>query len=1200
MYAFGLARKSSIAQMRKSLFAPLPYLAFLFLFLLITAAPARAQFRASLRGTVADSKGAVIPGAAVTLLDKETGATRQVTSDSAGLYTFSALAPDHFKLTVEKSGFKIKQVEEVVLIPDQPNALDVQLSVGDVSETVTVNGSAAPLLDSDTATQSATISSNEVQHLPSYGRDPFQLAQLTPGVFGDGSQGGGGGSSTTPGNQGPNGTGSGSSGAGNYGIYKTENGPQLQTNGGQYETNGISVDGISTSSAVWGGTSVITPSEESVESVKVVANAYDAESGRFSGAQIDVTSKSGTNTIHGSAFFRMNRPGLNAFQRWNGAGSNISGSASDRGVNRDTTRLNNIGGSIGGPLWKNRIFAFFNVETAPDSSNATSQGWYETPQFHALTGLAPVATSILTYKGEGVATGSTVINRTCASIGLTEGVNCNTESGGLNVGSPLHSAVGTQDLTYGGASGTPGVGSGLTTTPDIAYFNTSTPSSVSQSQYNGRLDADVSQSDHLNFSIYWQPANSTAYNGPARDANLWHHSQVNDAFAVIWNHTFSPSLLNEARANAAGWRWNELTTNPQAPFGLTIGNFDGVGSAGLQGIGAVSPSILNQWTYDYKDTLTKVTGRHDIKAGGNVTRLYYLSDAPWAAIPGYGFHNLWDFANDAPYNESGAFFDAKTGLPTMERLDERTSVWGFFVQDDIKLRPNLTINAGIRWSYFGGFYSKENNLGVVQLGTGSTTLTGMSVRVGGNLQTSPKTNWGPQFGFSWSPIAAHNRLVVRGGFGIGYNQNEIAITANGWSNPPNGTEPGFNCPYSELQTNPTCAGSGILYQPSSSPTNFYGYPSNPAAKTTFNSANLPTSGTTSVTAFPENGKTITNYHYSLEADYAFAKNTVATLGYQGSQSRHLIIQNQMNAVAAADGIPLNPVVNSVDFYGNLGSGNFNALIGTVKHTFANTFEAEAQYTFAKTMDEGSGPYEEDPYPYDVHAAYGRSDYDVRDAFKLFGLWSPVFFHNNGMLEKIAGGWSLGGILNWHTGFPWNPIYNVVGGNLYCSTCGYGQIRPVRYLGGASKDTANHLFQGFAGVNPSYGGNGTTYFQAPTYTPPAVFPLTSAAPQAGMQRNSLLGPHYNDTDVSLSKNFGFPSMKVLGDKAGLMFRADVFNLFNKTNINGGSQQGGGGGGIDNVLGTVNPDGTINSVNTDFGVANSALGSRTVEAQVRFSF
>ncbi len=143
----------------------------------------------------------------------------------------------------------------------------------------------------------------------------MQLVQLAPGMTGDGAQGSGGGGANLPGTQGPGATG------GNAGIFQTENGPQALAVGQQYENNGISIDGISTASAVWGGTTIVTPSEDSVESVKVVSNSYDAENARFSGAQIQVTSKSGTNEFHGSFFFTAHRPGLNAYQRFNGAGN---------------------------------------------------------------------------------------------------------------------------------------------------------------------------------------------------------------------------------------------------------------------------------------------------------------------------------------------------------------------------------------------------------------------------------------------------------------------------------------------------------------------------------------------------------------------------------------------------------------------------------------------------------------------------------------------------------------------------------------------------------------------------------------------------------------------------------------------------------------------------------------------------------------
>ena len=288
----------------------------MFACIILSAAVAHAQYRASLRGTVTDSEGAVVPGATVTLVNTDTNQTMVSTSDPSGIYNFNALPPAPYRITAEHDGFTKKVLEHVVIIPEQLNSLDLQLAVGQVSQTVTVTDT-IQALDTETATISGTVTTNQIEHMPSFGRDVFQLIQLAPGVFGDGAQGSGGGAQQLPGTQGPGGTG------GNAGIFQTENGPQALAHGQQYEDNGISIDGISTTSAVWGGTTVITPSEDSVQSVKVVSNGYDAEQGRFSGAQIQVTSKSGTNQVHGSLFFTAHRPGLDAYQRFNGAGNSV-------------------------------------------------------------------------------------------------------------------------------------------------------------------------------------------------------------------------------------------------------------------------------------------------------------------------------------------------------------------------------------------------------------------------------------------------------------------------------------------------------------------------------------------------------------------------------------------------------------------------------------------------------------------------------------------------------------------------------------------------------------------------------------------------------------------------------------------------------------------------------------------------------------
>lgn len=879
-------------------------------------------------------------------------------------------------------------------------------------------------------------------------------------------------------------------------------------------------------------------------------------------------------------------------------GSNSPGTPAARGLNRDESRFNQYGGSLGGPLWKNKIFAFFNWETSPLASTTTAQGWYETSQFDSIAATpGSIAAQYLSYPGNAVSANG-IIPRTCASIGLTEGVDCNTVTGGLDIGSPIRTGLGMQDLTYGGNPSVPGVGGGLDGVPDIAYFNSLNPTRTSQMQYNGRVDANVTQKDRLTFTLYYVPVTTTDFNGPVRAENLWHHSQTNNAYAAIWNRSFSATLLNELRVNAAGWRWNEVASNGQEPFGLpatsidSIGNSAGATPATIQYFGPPGPSVLNQWTYSYRDVLTKILGRHSIKVGGDYTRLFYLNELIYAARPGFGFHNLWDFANDAPYGEGGNFggqFNYQTGVPFANRQDDRENIWGVFGQDDFKLRSNLTLNLGLRWSYFGALYTKQNNQDVMMFGAGPNPLTDLHIRVGGNLYTPQKTNFGPVVGFAWSPMRWENKIVLRGGFGINYNQNEIAITANASGNPPNAVTPFFHCDY-PYTTNPTCTGTGILYQTAGDIHSIFGYAPNPAAISTLGPGNLPASGNLSLTGFQGNPKTIANYHYSFDIQDQLPGNLIFTLGYQGNQTRHLLVHNNWNVVGASYGYALNPLVNTINFWENTGNSNYNALITTLTHTFSHTFQASAQYTWARAMDELSGPYYQDPYPYNPKNAYGRANYDVRNAFKLFGLWQPVFFHgNHDWIEKIVGGWSLSGIWNLHSGFPWDPFYNA-STNFYYQNSGYGQLRPSAVVPGYGTRTTNDVFQ--QNINPNFAGDGTRYFLPPTFVPGPSFPATAPPPAAGIHRNSLNGPGYNDLDVSLAKAFGLPHMKGLGEHARLEIRGDIYNLLNKTNLNVAS--------IDGSLGSVDPTGAVVSVNPDFGVAGAALGSRTIQLQARFSF
>ncbi len=1128
----------------------------LILILSLCAVSTYAQYRASIQGVVTDPDGATVSGATLTLTNLETNQKLTATTNDSGIYNFNALPPSKYSLTVEKTGFRKRVLENVGVIPEQANALNLQLEVGQVTEVVSVSGDSTPLIDTETASVAGTVSSNQIQHMPSFGRDVFQLVQLAPGVFGDGAQGNGGGSQNLPGTQGPGGTG------GNTGIFATENGPQVLANGGQYENNGITIDGISTASAVWGGTTIISPSEDSIESVKVVSNGYDAENGRFSGAQIQVTSKSGGNQFHGGAFFDAHRPGLNAYQRFNGLGNSVL---------RDNNRFNQFGGNVGGPIWKNKIFFFFNYETAREpNSSSVGNGWYETSSFAAFAPAGSIAAKYLSFPGSGVV--SQGINpSTCATAGLTEGVNCRTIPGqGLDIGSPLKTALGTQDLGWVSPT-TPGVGGGLDGVADIANFITSSTTTSSKAQYNGRVDADVTNKDRIGFAMYYVPQSASFLNGGARAYNFFNHSQINEAFSGIWNHTFSPTLLNEARVNAAGWRWNEVSSNPQSPVGLPSDFIGNIGSIGApNSFGPNVGSILNQWTYTFKDVATKIYGRHTIKFGGEVTRLFYLNECAGCGVPNYNFFNIWDFLNDAPHNEGGGF-NPNTGFPTTLRQDNRTDIWGLFAQDDFKIRSNLTINLGLCWSYFGPLSSKEGNMFVAVPGAGANYLTGLTVQKG-NSWNAQKGNFGPQIGVAWSPTRFHNKLVVRGGYGLNYNQEEIAISSNIGGNPGLVVFPSLN------MSTPTSPNPGIIYAVSSDVHSLNGYPANPNTKASFNANGLPASGAqVNVSVFPTDLPTMRVHHYSLDAQYDLGHQFVATLGYQGSLSRNTYFHENPNAVPATLGYTLNPQIGGGDYWGVSGSGNYNALLAGLKHQFSRQFMADAQFAWSKSMDTSSAPYSEQVYPYNPSLNYGRSDYNVGKAFKLYGLWQPVFFHGSrGWMEKIAGGWSVSGILNLHSGFPWSPVLNF-SGSLYCGTCGYSQLLPAAYLGGAGTSTSNDAFK----TGSNYPNGGAAYFSTPTFTAYSGTNSGTALPQTGIRRNSLTGPGYKDVDMTLAKAFGLPNIPVLGENAKFEFRINAYNVFNNLNFK--------------------PDSIVNDINaTGFGRATSALAARTVTLGARFSF
>ena len=1191
----------------------------LFIVLLaLIALPARAQYGASIQGTVADAQGSMIPAAHITLVEKDTNRKLEVNADGAGNFFFGGLAPSLYTVTIAHDGFKTKVIDNYKIIADQANGLSVKLEVGGATTTVTVNASDQALIDTETGSIGGTISQAEIAKLPSFGRDVFQLIQLAPGMFGDGAQQGGGGSYSLPG--------SNSSGSSNTaGIFQTENQPQTSAAGGRTNTNAISLDGVAITSVTWGGAAVITPNEDTIKEFKVVSNPYDAEEGRTSGAQIKITSQNGTNSYHGSLFFKRDSPGMNAYQRWD----------PNNNPQRDQQQFNQYGGTVGFPILHNKLFGFFGYETMRNSAVNHPGGWYETSTIDSGGIAGSIANQLLTVKGAAPSFTTSLNgagdNHACANVNLIQGVNCNWIQGkGLDVGSPLRGfALGAQDPSFFGiltgpsstsfyAQGLGGDGStivnpynpaqrianpaNLDGTADLMYIVGNSPATNTNIQYNGRVDYQMTSKDLIAASLYYVPVTSTSLNGASRAYNLFHHNAKNYSVGALWDHTFNSHLINQARADMAGWKWNEIKDNPQSPLGLpdaAINNYQIGSTEGTTGPANFGPSLgseFDQWTLNFKDVATWAHKTHNIKFGGNVTRLAYLDLPDWQAQPSFDFNNIWDFLNDGPNTES-VTSDPRTGIPTAFRKDDRQMVYGFFAQDDWKARPNLTLNLGLRWEYMPGMTEKKGNQPDYRLGTGAALLTGSYIQLGGQQFQVSKLNFGPQIGFAWSPLKNQGKLVLHGGFGIGFDGLEQAITTNNRFNPPFA----YNAP-NLFRSDVVGANNPHLdYAVGSSVYTPFSFPANTSVVTTFNSALLPVNGANSVTGFPSSMPTAYVMRYSLNGQYDLGHQWVATLGYQGSTGRHLPIQyNLLSKLATqliSGAIPVNPLINGIDWYEDSGNSSFNALLAEMRHQLTHGVELDVQYRWSKSIDDGSSPYAASDYQFLPGYSKGPSDFDSRNMLKIYGLWAPTIFHNaNSLGEKLLGNWTLSGIMNFHSGFPFEAAYqNGIACNaVFQGSGGNGgncNLRPAHYSGGAGTSQSTDVFKPANGGNFSKGPG--AYFTAPIV--PSGSPLwnSNAGPQGpfagipqapGIGKNSFYGPHYFDVDMTVTKAFILPSMKVLGDNARFEIRANAYNLFNKLNFNNG--------GLDQNIYDANFGKLVNS--------NGVMGSRTLEMEAHFKF
>ena len=395
------------------------------------------------------------------------------------------------------------------------------------------------MVQTENAQIGAEITTREVDSLPQFGRDPYELLRLTPNATADMARAGNGNSVFLPNTTGPGGS--------NYSIFQTENMVPVSANGQRVSDNDYLLDGVSVNSLGWGGSAVVTPNQESVKEMLVLTNAYSAEWGRNSGAQISVISKNGTNDLHGSGFFKYDSPSLDAYNRWGGP------------AGAPPVRVDNLyrqfGGSLGGPIVRNKLFWFFSYEGLRQSTTSFAQEWVPAPAFlSAVAAARPNSVTAQILQAPGISPRIVQALNVPCPAGFAPGT-CQQVPGGLDVGS-IQGAAGAYTNTNGAGAGLDGI-------PDIEFAEVSSPSTVSGNQYNGRVDYNITNKDVAFGSFYFTKlfqvsADPSTGSEPIADVNF---SPLNSTVTAAYIHTFSPTLVNEARGNFTRFAANQVTSN---------------------------------------------------------------------------------------------------------------------------------------------------------------------------------------------------------------------------------------------------------------------------------------------------------------------------------------------------------------------------------------------------------------------------------------------------------------------------------------------------------------------------------------------------------------------------------------------------------------------------------------------------------------
>ena len=1091
------------------------------------------EVTASVVGTITDPSGAPVAGATVVAKDNDRGVEFTAKTNDTGSYNITRLPVGNYTVRASATGFQTAVYPPFTLVLNQHARVDIALKVGQVSETVEVTG-AAPVLETENATVSTVVDSLSADKLPLATRNYVQLTLLAPGAVHP---------SVNSFNNGDN----------------TASGARPYINGNREQANNFLLDGMD-NNQVSDNLLGYTPAPDAIQEFNLITNNASAEFGNFQGGIVSTTIKSGTNSFHGDLweYFRNDKLNANSWEH----------NFAIPQVKRSPLRWNMFGGTVGGPILKNKLFFFFDYQGQRFDHPADTQFYTVFTAKQRNGDFSDISEQLYNPC-------PTPTNAPCTAATFVPGSRVPFVNNQIPVSmiNPVAQALFNSSAYPQPANGN----------VQNNAFNTVTQA-FNNNQYDIKGDWIATQSDHIygRFSHAFQTNPLTR--SLAVTAGGFSEAPINNE-VVDWTHTFSPTLLNDVRFGVNyiklhnGDSFPSSTGNLAEQLGIANGNpigpgimqldFNGgtpsqSGSGTLNNVGALGiEQNFRDAVIQFNDNVVWTHGRHVIHTGFEYRRnrinSFYSGNS--GKFGGLNFSGQYTAsAGSNPLKNTGyGGADFFLGLPDATGhgisgggWGQRQSIYAGFVQDDWRLTDTLTVNLGLRYEAFTPWVERNDRQDNTTLFAGQLIAPNCSLlgAVPFSCQNSNRglyegTYGGPAFqprvGFAWSPSALNGKTVVRGAFTISSYMEGTGTNLRLPINPP--FSPAEVLSQFKGNQFPTTTDQGIVPPASAG--------SDPFAGALFRMWD------------PHVQPAVTD-QWNLTIQQQLSNNTTFQIGYVGQHGTHLMVpmpylQKQLlpNSACAKPPCTLpslylsgNPALQSdlsqISGTASVGSMRYNALQAVLQKRYSTGLQFQVAYTYSKCMTDNSGYYgtwgdtqgqPAQPYYqnlYDPKADWAPCFFDSTHILSAYATYELPFGRNKQFgksmpraVDAVVGGWSINPIVSVHTGFPL-ALYNF--GDDPTGTGSRG-LRP-------DCNGTSHVFGRKPAFDASTGAfTGFQWFDPSAYSASPVGQFGNCPAQGPVR-----GPGYADLDLSLQKDFH------ITEAMKFQFRADFVNAFNHVNLN----------------------------------------------------